>query len=223
MDECPDPRVARPAMEASAPDIIRLFPTFVWRRRLDPERYELLDRELMAYVDTLIGSGVGTRTGAAWQSGHQQHRRPELAELITHIEQAARDVLTFLRVADAPFLITGCWINVLDPGGAHAMHSHPNNLLSGVYYLRAQAGADTINFHDPRPQTTVMRPPITELTAYNTDQVVLPVSEGMLLVFPAWLPHSVSANTGAQARVSISFNIMFADFGTTMSQPLWGN
>ena len=223
MDECPDPRVARTAMEASAQDIIRLFPTFVWRRRLDQECYEPLDLELMAYVDALLRSGVGTRTGAAWQSGHQQHRRPEFAELIAHIEQAARDVLTFLKVADAPFLITGCWINVLDQGGAHVMHSHPNNFLSGVYYLRAQAGADTINFHDPRPQTTVMRPPITELTAYNTDQVVLPVSEGMLLVFPAWLPHSVSANTSAQARVSISFNIMFADYGTIMSQPLWGN
>jgi uncharacterized protein (TIGR02466 family) len=210
-------------MEASAPDIIRLFPTFVWCRRLEQDCYEPLDRELMAYVDTMLRSGGGTRTGAAWQSGHQQHKRPEFAALIAHIERAARDVLTFLKVADTAFRVTGCWINVLDPGGTHAMHSHPNNFLSGVYYLRAQAGADTINFHDPRPQTTVIRPPVTELTAYNTDQVVLLVSEGTLLVFPAWLPHSVPANTSAQARVSVSFNIMFADYDTTMSPPLWGN
>lgn len=209
-------------MEAPAPYIVRLFPTFVWCRRLKQECYEPLDRELMAYVDTLIRSGVGTRTGATWQSGHQQHKRPEFAVLVAHIEQAARDVLTFLKVAAAPFHVTGCWVNVLDPGGAHAMHSHPNNFLSGVYYLRAQAGADTINFHDPRPQTSVIRPPVTELTAYNTDQVVLPVSEGTLLVFPAWLSHSVSANTSAQARVSVSFNVMFADYDATMSPPLWG-
>jgi uncharacterized protein (TIGR02466 family) len=170
----------------------------------------------------LIRTGSGARSGAAWQSGHQQHRKPELAELIAHIERAAREVLTFLKVADAPFHITGCWINVLEPGGTHAIHSHPNNFLSGVYYLRSQAGADTINFHDPRPQTSIIRPPITELSTYNTDQVVVPVSEGTLLVFPAWLPHSVSANTSAQARVSISFNIMFADYDETMSPPLWG-
>lgn len=103
------------------------------------------------------------------------------------------------------------------------MHSHPNNHLSGVYYLRTQAGADTIDFHDPRPQTTVIRPPVTELTAYHTDQVVLAVSERTLLVFPAWLPHSVSANTSAQARVSVSLNIMFADYDATISEPLWGN
>lgn len=205
-------------MEVSAPDIVRLFPTFVWCRRL-----EQLDRDLMAYVDTLIRSGRGTRTGSAWQSGHRQHERPEFAALNARIEQAAHDELAFLKVADAAFHITGCWVNVLDPGGSHAMHSHPNNHLSGVYYLRTQAGADTIDFHDPRPQTTVIRPPVTVLTAYHTDQVVLAVSEGTLLVFPAWLPHSVSANTSAQARVSVSFNIMFADYDATISEPLWGN
>jgi Putative 2OG-Fe(II) oxygenase len=139
------------------------------------------------------------------------------------LERAAHDVLAFLKVADAPFHITGCWINLLDPGATHVMHSHPNNFLSGVYYLRTQSGADTINFHDPRPQTTVIRPPVTDLTAYNTDQVVLPVSEGTLLVFPAWLPHSVSANTSELARVSVSFNVMFTDYDATMSPPLWGS
>jgi uncharacterized protein (TIGR02466 family) len=168
-------RVSRTAMvDSFAPDIIRLFPTFVWQRRLEPACYEPLNRDLMTYVDTLIRTGSGARGGSAWQSSHQQHRKAEFAALIAHIERAARDVLTFLRVADAPFHITGCWINVLEPGGTHAMHSHPNNFLSGVYYLRSQAGADTINFHDPRPQATVIRPPVTELTTYNTDQVVCP-------------------------------------------------
>lgn len=222
MEECPERRVARTAMTVPAPEIVRLFPTFVWRQRLDPACYEPLDRELLAYVDTLIRDGGGTRTGAAWQSGHQQHRKPELAALVAHIERATRDVLMFLKVADAPFQITGCWINVLEPGGAHAMHSHPNNFLSGVYYLRAQAGADAINFHDPRPQAAVIRPPVIELTTYNTDQVVLPVCEGTLLMFPAWLPHSVSVNTSELTRVSVSFNVMFADYEATMSSPLWG-
>jgi uncharacterized protein (TIGR02466 family) len=210
------------AISTSAPDIIRLFPTFVWQRRLEPACYEPLDRDLMAYVDALIRSGDGTHSGTTWQSTHQQHEKPELAALIALIDQTARDVLTFLKVDNAPFHLTGCWINVLTPDGTHAMHTHPNNFLSGVYYLRSQTGADTINFHDPRPQTAIIRPPVTELTAYNTDQVVVPVSEGTLLIFPAWLPHSVSANTSARARVSISFNIMFADYDEVMSPPLWG-
>lgn len=209
-------------MPPPTPDVVRLFPTFVWRSRLEPVRYEPVNRDLLAYVETLIRAGSGTRTGATWQSGHHQHRAPEFAALIAHVEATVRDVLAFIKVADAPFHITGCWVNVLEPGAGHAAHSHPNNFLSGVYYLQTQAGADTINFHDPRPQTAIIRPPVSELTAYNTDQVVVPVSDGTLLVFPGWLLHSVSTNTSARPRISVSFNAMFADYDTTMSPPLWG-
>jgi Putative 2OG-Fe(II) oxygenase len=37
------------------------------------------------------------------------------------------------------------------------MHQHPNNLLSGVYYVRTHPGADTMNFHDPRNQSASIR------------------------------------------------------------------
>ena len=43
------------------------------------------------------------------------------------------------------------------PGAAHGLHSHPNNFLSGVYYVRVPSGGDTINFHDPRSQDTAKR------------------------------------------------------------------
>jgi uncharacterized protein (TIGR02466 family) len=102
------------------------------------------------------------------------------------------------------------------------MHSHPNNFLSGVYYVQVQEGADTINFHDPRPQTGIIRPPVTELTAYNTDQVVVKVQTATLLLFPAWLPHSVSPNESGETRISVSFNVMFSAFAEEMSKPLWG-
>jgi uncharacterized protein (TIGR02466 family) len=101
------------------------------------------------------------------------------------------------------------------------MHTHPNNFLSGAYYVQTREGADTINFHDPRSQTAIVRPPVTELTADNTDQVVVKVADGTLLVFPAWLPHSVDGNASGDERISISFNIMFSAYAETMSKPLW--
>ena len=88
--------------------------------------------------------------------------------------------------------------------------------------MQTQEGADTINFHDPRVQTAIIRPPVTQLTADNTDQVVVRVTNGTLLLFPAWLPHSVDPNRSDRERMSISFNIMFSAYSTTMSPPLWG-
>jgi len=103
------------------------------------------------------------------------------------------------------------------------MHNHPNNYLSGVYYVQTQPGADTINFHDPRLQTGIIRPPVTELSTHNTDQVVVEVSNGKLLMFPAWLSHSVAPNESGEMRISISFNLMFSRFTKEVSKPLWGD
>src|SRR5439155_25432433 len=103
----------------------------------------------------------------------------------------------------------------------HRSHSHPNNYLSGAYYVRTNPGADTINFHDPRSQAAVIRPPVTELTAENTDQVVVKVTDGTLLLFPSYLEHSVDATGADEERVSVSFNIMFSSFAQELSRPLW--
>ena len=139
----------------------------------------------------------------------------------TYYADARNGVLQFLHVGDCgPLRVTGCWANVNPPGASHRMHAHPNNFLSGVYYVSVPAGADTINFHDPRPQTGQIRPPVTALTAENTDQVVVRIAEGTLLLFPAWLMHSVDANPTQERRVSVSFNLMFDS--PTLARPLWG-
>ena len=67
----------------------------------------------------------------------------------------------------------------------------------------------------------MIRPPVVELTAENTDQVVVRVSDGTLLLFPSFLAHSVDANAGDGERVSISFNLMFPSFTERLSRPLW--
>ena len=45
--------------------------------------------------------------------------------------------------------------------------------------------------------------------------------EGRLLIFPAWLKHTVPPNEGESDRISISFNVMFKRFSETMAAPLW--
>lgn len=60
-----------------------------------------------------------------------------------------------------------------------------------------------------------------ELTADNTDQVVVKVHDGTLLMFPSFLEHSVDANTSKEDRISISFNVMFSSFTQQLSKPLW--
>ena len=206
-------------LEAS--DVIPMFPTLVWKMLLAAERRDVVDTKVLAVLEGLRRGLPALEPGRGWQSEQTLHLRDEFRDLVACVDNATRSILRFLRIGQEAFEITGCWATVLAKGAPHGAHSHPNNFLSGVYYLRIQPGADTINFHDPRRQTYVIRPPVVALTAENTDQVVLRVTKGTLLLFPSYLEHSVDVNTSAEERISISFNVMFSSFAQTLGRPLW--
>ena len=206
-------------MEAS--EILSLFPTFVWNIQLTSEFRERVNSNIFQVINQIKPDLGEIPPGGSWQSGQDLHNREQLVDLISCIDSTAQTVLRFLKVGHNEIEITGCWANISARAASHAIHSHPNNFLSGTYYVHTHPGADSVNFHDPRPQTGIIRPPITELASQNTDQVVVTVSDGMLLMFPSYLAHSVAPNESDKLRISISFNMMFSLYAERLSGPLW--
>jgi uncharacterized protein (TIGR02466 family) len=202
-------------------DVIPMFPALVWKIQINAALHDAMDTQILATLERIRRDLPKLGAGQGWQSEQTLHDREEFRDLVACVNNAARSVLRFLQIGYDAFEITGCWATVLSKGAMHKAHSHPNNFLSGVYYVRTHPGTDTINFHDPRSQTGIIRPPVVELTADNTDQVVVTVKNGTLLVFPAYLQHSVDANMSEKERISISFNIMFSSFTENLSKPLW--
>ncbi len=204
-----------------ATDALRMFPTLVWKAELKPEIHRRLNENIIGTLDGIRRSLPELVPGRPWQSDQDLHKLDEFSGLVSCLNDAVVSVLDFLKIGQEEFEITGIWANMNPPDGAHKMHSHPNNFLSGVYYVRTHKGADTINFHDPRPQAAIIRPPVMELTAENTDQVVVKVKDGTILLFPSWLAHSVDANRSDETRITVSFNVMFSAYTEKMSKPLW--
>lgn len=202
-------------------DVIPMFPTLVWKVELRTQLSEAINAKALAALSQMRRDQPPLAPGAGWQSTQTLHEMNEFQELMTCVRHTVSGILRFLQIGYDAFDITACWATILAPGAEHKAHYHPNNFLSGVYYVRTCAGANTINFHDPRNQAGIIRPPVTKLTAENTDQVVVRVNNGTLLVFPSWLRHSVDANTSKDERISISFNVMFAAFTENLSKPLW--
>ncbi len=203
------------------PDVLRMFPTFVWKAQVAPSVRQGIDDDVLAKLDEMRRDAGQPVSGRGWQSERDLHHLDEFRGLVACIQDAAETVLKFLKIGDSAFEITGLWANMNPPDAAHPIHSHPNNYLSGIYYLRTHKGADTVNFHDPRPQADIIKPPVVELTAENTDQVVVKVTNGTMLLFPSWLAHSVDANSSDEIRISISFNVMFSAFAEQVSKPIW--
>jgi len=201
-------------------ELLPLFPTFVWKTDLKPGEFGPLNRQILEALSGLGAPLDALRPGENWQSDHDLHRKPGFSSLTEWIDAAAAEVLHALHIPQR-LVITGCWANVNAPGTGHRLHSHRNNFLSGAYYVQVQEGADSINFYDPKPQAGVIRPATSRPNEYNTEVAMVRVSTGSLILFPAWLQHAVDVNRSKNVRISMSFNLMFAQFAEAMARPAW--
>lgn len=99
------------------------------------------------------------------------------------------------------------WINVLEPGGAHTGHIHPNCVLSGTYYVDTPAGASALKLEDPRHPLMMAAPPRSE-DAPESERtfVYIAPQAGEVLMWESFLRHEVAANAAKKPRISVSFN-----------------
>ncbi len=189
----------------SKAEILQLFPTCIWRHELDGAA-ELNPRLLEALETIRATTPSRGRTPGSWQSPGDLHGRPEFARLTEAIVAALSGVMDFLQIKQEGLAITNCWANISKAGVSHHMHTHPNNLLSGVYYARAPKNSGKIVFEDPRPQAHVMIPAYRSYTPQNSAKHPIDVAEGVLLIFPSWFEHAVEEHGSDIERVSIAFN-----------------
>ncbi len=199
-----------------------MFATPVWIVDLASEYAASLNARLTADIYKINGPiGALTPGRTNWQTPTNLQQRPQFAELVELFEKAGIAAADYLKLRCRDLVVTGCWANVNPPGGHNPSHAHPNNYLSGVYYVTIPEGEGKIQFEDPRVQAQVMMPAVTEFTPHNGNCISLTIKPGRLLVFPAWLSHSVPANRSSENRISISFNLMFKDYARDVSPTLW--
>ena len=182
-------------------EVQEIFPTPLWIVDLQAAAAAALNAALGAEIERLIAPRPKIPAGSNWQTPQDLHTRPAFGEY--------------------PMAITGCWANVNPPGAYHPMHHHPNNYLSGVYYVKIPAPGSQIIFQDPRGQASMIMPKPRQYTRLTANGANAQSKEGRLVIFPAWLKHTVPANDGQSDRISISFNLMFKNFSETMASPLW--
>lgn len=196
-----------------------LFVTPIWV--FDVEQAQIMNVRLRASLENLMAPLPDIPAGATWQSEQRLHHAPEFSELMDVVHEAVAQALAELEVESTPIEITGAWANINPRGSAHHAHTHPNNYLSGVYYLKVPAGSGVISFQDPRPQTMQINPRVARGNPLNSTTQSVSIEEGRLVLFPAWLAHNVPPNPADDVRISVSFNLMFSDFTEKMCAPIW--
>ena len=129
-------------------------------------------------------------------------------EIEDHCERYVRKYLKINNTAK--FYLQNSWSNIHGPNEQSQIHHHGNSLLSGVFYPIFPKNSGNISFHKSSLYTNVFHSSFLldfdEDTHINCSQYQLELSEGIIVIFPSHLEHSVEQNMSEQQRYSIAFN-----------------
>ena len=111
-----------------------------------------------------------------------------------------------LSTTDAvtPF-ITQSWLNYTETKQYHHKHTHPNSLVSGVFYVNCHEELDKIKFFNDGYKT--IKPEIKDWNLYNSESWWFTVKTGDIILFPSSLTHMVENKEGTNTRISLAFNV----------------
>ena len=123
--------------------------------------------------------------------------------MVTFTKQFVKDELKILD----EFYLTQSWWTENEKGSKHHGHTHPNTLLSMVYYVHAESGdiavsSETNNLF-PNFDFTYN---ISEWNIYNAKSWTIPVRTGDIVIFPGWVNHTTTPNEHETPRVILGAN-----------------
>ena len=101
--------------------------------------------------------------------------------------------------------ITQSWLNYTETNQYHHKHSHPNSLVSGVFYINCHEEHDKIKFFNDTYKT--IKPEVKDWNIWNSESWWFPVKTGDIILFPSSLTHMVETKEGDNTRISLAFNV----------------
>lgn len=96
------------------------------------------------------------------------------------------------------------WVQNQNPGGTNTPHSHARSILVGVYYLQANEDCGDLLLQNPNAGTIW-----SGAIENNTDcraYIRIKPQQGMIVIFPGYVIHSVEPNRSNTQRISIATN-----------------
>jgi uncharacterized protein (TIGR02466 family) len=188
------------------------FPTPIFQH--DVPGFQVLNEKLYGLAKRLQAqdpNGVRRSNYGGWHSAEQVDIRdlPEFKELKQVIMDEAAVVSAGMGFEGLGLVLSKPWFVVSPAGAMNARHCHPRSFLSGAYYVKVPPGSSPLCFHDPRPVKLHATPasPQFKVTPYTTESLNCQIHEGLLVLFPAWLDHSVPPHQAEGERVVLSFNL----------------
>jgi uncharacterized protein (TIGR02466 family) len=130
---------------------------------------------------------------------------PEMAGIKSFIQEHVDNFAKTVMCVENKLFPTISWLNRNPRGTDHYRHYHVNSIVSGVFYFTPNPAP--IEFYTHR---SVVYEPLriqpTEFNPYNSNSSTVTLTQGTLILFPAYMEHAVLPNINNQDRISLAFN-----------------
>jgi uncharacterized protein (TIGR02466 family) len=192
-------------------EILELFPTPIFTTYL-PEKHSgvvpwLYKQEMLS--EKIDSSNYGERSKNSYILNE-----PQCSELSFFILEIAKNYGEMLGHDYNSYRFGQSWLSYKHPGQHHTMHSHPNSLISGVFYFgETVEKTPAIKFHKLIGGMNVSYLSPKEIKdkrelKYAQKEFSIEFTPGLLILFPSYLHHSVPLNKTQTTRCSLAFNLV---------------
>ena len=188
-----------------------LFVNYDWQgnEQLNKELEELLLEQ------ERTNQGVNRSNAGGWQSAgnliHLDH--PAIKKLKHQIETVVFNLTDQIIRDDGQQrsfrVLIDAWGNINRRGDYNVVHTHPNCMWSGCYYVNPGKPDPNIpqngllELLDPREAANYIQIPNTILDGRQ----FVSIAESRMLLWPSWLKHMVHPYAGDDHRISIAYNV----------------
>ena len=164
-------------------------------------------------IKQLQNSRVVSNKGG-WQSDFIESKDTELSKLMDYIKKNMYKFYDDLKVKKKFYNIElKYWVNISSFGHENLKHMHANSILSGCIYLKTPQDSGNIIFQPNLANEYFFQSFTSCDTDITSPQTLFYAEEKKVIIFPAYLPHSVSETNSVEDRISIGFNSFFYDKG----------
>ena len=191
------------------------FSTPVWASKIAD--HQIINKQILSYILDLQkkdSTGLKKSNFNGWHS-HDFNLSEDAPKDFTqsikpNINQALKDMNWDLEKQEVK--ITSMWAIINEHGAFNQRHHHGNSDLSAAYYVTAKENCGDIVFYDPRPAPVYRHPIAKSPNILNASVNSVKPEEGLLVLFPSYLEHSVNPNNSNDKRIVISFNVSLERF-----------
>ena len=186
------------------------FSTPIWSTKI--VNYKNLNKELYNYILNLREQnpqGIKKSNSIGWHSKdfdlNDETPKKFINTVSSNINTAFNDM--DWDIEKQIIKIKSIWVIINEKGASNERHHHGNSALSAAYYVHAPKDCGDIVFYDPRPAPVFSHPIAKKPNILNATVNSITPDEGLLVLFPSYLDHSVKPNLSSDQRIVISFNV----------------